>query len=100
MTQPPLNPKQRKALKGWAHHLKPLMQLGKEGPTEAFLVALAEHLETHELLKIRILKSCSVSLSELADRFQKIDAQVVQKVGRIVTVFRQREEDSAFRLPQ
>ena len=93
-----LNPKQRRFLKQHAHHLKPVMQVGKEGPSSGFLSAVDEQLEIHELLKIKVLKSCLDSESDIRCALESKGAAVVQKVGNIFTIFRQRSEDSGFSL--
>jgi RNA-binding protein len=86
----------RRLLKQQAHALKPVMQLGKEGATPAFLQELASQLQTHELLKVRVLKSCPVSIAAMEEQLNGMACHLVQKVGHMLTLFRQREEDSNF----
>ena len=43
---------QKKHLKGLAHNLKPVVQIGKEGLTEGIIRAVGEGLLQHELIKI------------------------------------------------
>lgn len=86
----------RRLLKQQAHALKPVLQLGKEGATPAFLQELSSQLLTHELLKVRVLKSCSLSSAALEEQLNGMACHLVQKVGHILTLFRQREEDSQF----
>ena len=44
---------QKKHLKGLAHGLKPVVQIGKEGITEGIIRAVDEGLFRHELIKIK-----------------------------------------------
>ena len=44
---------QKKHLKGLAHSLKPVVQIGKEGVTEGVIRAVDEGLFQHELIKIK-----------------------------------------------
>lgn len=44
---------QKKHLKGLAHNLKPVVQIGKEGMTEGIIRAVDEGLLRHELIKIK-----------------------------------------------
>jgi RNA-binding protein len=44
---------QKKHLKGLAHGLKPVVQIGKEGITEGVIRAVDEGLFRHELIKIK-----------------------------------------------
>jgi RNA-binding protein len=44
---------QKKHLKGLAHGLKPVVQIGKDGITEGVIRAVDEGLRRHELIKIK-----------------------------------------------
>jgi len=90
---------QRRYLKQQAHHLKPLVQMGKDGPSDAFSRQLDEQLGAHELVKVRILNNCLSGSEEIKAMFAAIGALVIQKVGNVYTVFRQKPEDSWFNLP-
>ena len=46
---------QRKYLRGLAHDLKPLVQVGKEGVSATVLEAINRALEAHELIKVQIM---------------------------------------------
>lgn len=91
---------QRRYLKQQAHHLKPLLQMGKDGATPAFGKALDEQLAAHELVKFKILNNCLASSDEIKSIITSLDAALIQKVGHIYTVFKQRPEDSWFTLPK
>jgi RNA-binding protein len=45
---------QRKALRGTAHDLEPVVQVGHAGVTEAVLRQVDGALEAHELIKVRL----------------------------------------------
>ena len=49
-----LTPAQNRFLRGMAHDLKALLQIGGKGVTPAFLAELDEVLERHELIKVKI----------------------------------------------
>jgi RNA-binding protein len=51
---PVLTGRQRKALRGRAHRLEPIVQVGREGVTDAVVRAVDETLATHELVKVRL----------------------------------------------
>jgi len=51
---PVLTGRQRKALRGRAHRLEPLVQVGHEGVTDAVVRAVDETLTAHELVKVRL----------------------------------------------
>jgi len=46
---------ERKQLRSLAHHLDPVVMIGKSGLTEGVIAATAKALKAHELIKIRFL---------------------------------------------
>ena len=52
---PKLSSSQRSHLKGLAHSLKTMVQLGKNGMTEATVQTVCRALDDHELIKVRFL---------------------------------------------
>ena len=49
-----LTGKQRRYLRGLAHHLKPVVLTGASGVTEQVLTKVATELENHELIKVKV----------------------------------------------
>ena len=100
----PLTGKQKRHLRGLAHHLKPLVQIGANGATDGVLQHIDDALEAHELVKVRLLDADREDLAEALTQIQtKVKAHVVQTVGHTVVVFRQRtdpDRPTAFRLPR
>ena len=45
---------QLRYLRAKAHHLRPVVQVGKDGLAEGVLEALSQALEDHELVKVRM----------------------------------------------
>lgn len=88
-----LNAKQRSYLRGLAHHLNPLVQMGKAGLTPAILKEIDRNLSDHELIKVRI--ACD-DRQELASLTQLIasehNAAIVQVIGHIAIFYRPAEE--------
>ncbi len=82
----------KKALRSKAHHLKPLILLGSKGLTEAVVKETDLTLVTHELIKIKINGLEKAERKALAlDLCQQLNAELVQIVGHIATIFRQNE---------
>ena len=81
--------KERALLRSQAHHLEPIINIGKESLTPAVTQAVDEALEARELIKVSVLKNCleePVSLAEmLASRTR---SEVVQVMGRKITLYR------------
>ena len=100
MAEPGLNPTQRRYLKQLAHPLKPLLQIGKEGCSQAFLAQLLEQLGVHELIKIRILNNCMASPEAIREALIQADIALVQKVGHVLTVYKKNEENPKIPMPK
>ncbi|RCW54921.1 MULTISPECIES: ribosome assembly RNA-binding protein YhbY [Halanaerobium] len=94
-----LSGKNRSYLRGEANSLDPVVHVGKDGITEAVIEQLDAALEDHELLKIRILESTGRTTRSAAEELATATgADVVQVIGGIAVLFRQRDEDSNFKL--
>jgi RNA-binding protein len=95
-----LTSKQRSYLRGLAHALSPVLQIGKAGSTQAFLDELERALEHHELIKLRMLRECPTEPNEMFATLQtSLGASVVGSVGRVVTLYRERSKDPTIKLP-
>jgi RNA-binding protein len=102
----PTNPKKRalmpssklrKALRAAGHHLAPVVQVGKEGVTDAVLAELDAQLTAHELVKVRVLTESPEDRFEAADRLgAAAGAQLAQILGRTVLVYRRHPEKPKF----
>lgn len=84
-----LSPKQRSFLRGKAHHLSPVVMLGKEGLTEAVLKATDKALEDHELIKIKLPSANQDDFHEVVNSLMStIKAEVVQTIGHQLVIYR------------
>ncbi|ABS24501.1 ribosome assembly RNA-binding protein YhbY [Anaeromyxobacter sp. Fw109-5] len=105
----PTNPKKRalmpstrlrKTLRAAGHHLSPVVQVGKEGVTEAVLRQLDEALSAHELVKVKIGTETPEDRFEAADRLgADSGAQVAQILGRTILVYRRHPEKPRYEAP-
>ena len=85
-----LTSKQRAQLRSLAHHLKPVVQIGQAGVTDAAVQSVLEAFNTRELLKIKVQEGAPEGPWETADTLvARIDgAHVAQTVGRVVVLYR------------
>ena len=84
-----LTSKERAALRGEAHHLNALVHVGHDGVTDAIRQSLDDALRTKELVKISFNKTADVDLKkDAATIASSVDAEVVQVIGRTITVYR------------
>jgi RNA-binding protein len=88
-----LTSKERAALRGEAHHLNALVHVGHEGMTGAIRKSLDDALRTKELVKVSFNKTADVDLKKEAGAIaSSVGAEVVQVIGRTVTVYRENPE--------
>lgn len=84
---------QRAYLRGKAQTLNPIVMVGKDGFTDAVVLALDQALHAHELVKVRFqqhkdeVKDCSIRLSSATSSL------LVATTGFTAVFFRQDEED-------
>ena len=89
--------KLRKALRAAGHHLSPVVQVGKDGVSEAVLRQLDAQLAAHELVKVKVGTESPEDRFEAADRLgEAAGAQVAQILGRTVLVYRRHPEKPRF----
>lgn len=95
-----LTGKQRRHLRSLAHHVDPVIQIGKEGLSEQLLAAVRTTLADHELVKVRVLEASPLDRHEVAEPLaQAAGAHLVGTVGRIVMLYRMRAENPTIELP-
>lgn len=96
-----LTSKQRAHLRSLAHALKPILQVGSEGVTDALLRSVEEAFNTRELMKVKVLQSAPERPRETADRIVAglQGVHVVQTIGRTIVLYRKHPEEPEIRLP-
>jgi RNA-binding protein len=88
---PELTGAQRKYLRGMAHYLKPIVQIGKNGLTDPVIESIDKALDDHELVKVRI--SGAEDKRGMADQIaERTDSAWVGMVGFVLTLYRQQED--------
>ena len=84
-----LSSSQRSYLRSQAHHLEPVVLIGKHGITDGTIESIDRVLESRELIKIKFreFKDEKLSLSEKITELT--NSQVVGVIGHTVIIFRQ-----------
>lgn len=96
-----LRGKDRRYLRSLGHHLKPVVQVGKDGLTEGVTSALDQALNDHELVKVKLLESALMGRDEATVAVEECcSGQVVQTIGRTYLVYRRNEEEPKINLPK
>ena len=84
-----LNSKQVKYLKGLAHHLSPIVQMGKNGFCESFVNEVKRGLKDHELIKVRMSCEDRAELDQFTEQLHaETGSQLVQVIGHIAVLYK------------
>jgi RNA-binding protein len=101
MTAKPITTKQSAHLRALAHHLDPVVQLGKEGLTDSVVGAVKAALDDHELIKIKLpqiekaqRKALTASLAEATA------AHVAGEIGRVAVLYKRHPNKPKIALPK
>lgn len=95
-----LSEKQKKYLRGLAHGRHALVQIGKEGFSEAVGKEMDGALNAHELVKVRARVGDRQERDEAFDQLAKASSSVlVQRIGNVGVFFRPKKEKSKILLP-
>jgi RNA-binding protein len=83
---------ERKRLRGLAHNLKPVLQIGKSGVASSQLAAIQQALEAHELIKLKFqdFKDQKNELIEIIT--QKTECQLAGIIGHIAILYKEHAE--------
>lgn len=69
--------------------IDPVVQIGKNGVTEAVLQELEDVLEARELVKISVLRNCDFTAKEMInDLADDLNAEPVSCVGSKIVLYR------------
>lgn len=84
-----LNSRQKKYLKGQAHHLSPVAFVGSNGLTDAVVAEIDRTLASHELIKVRLrVEDRSELDAAISPMLAKTGSELVQVIGHLVILYR------------
>ena len=93
-----LSTKEKKALKSFAHPLKPIIQIGKDGLSDNLFITISQALKAHELIKVSVLETCPDPKEQLIlDICARCHCEIVHSIGRTL-VFYKRTEKKIYKL--
>ena len=91
-----LTPRERAHLKGRAHALEPIVQVGHGGLTDAVLAELERALTAHGLIKVKINGTDrEVRRAVAEDICTRTDAAPVHRVGKVIVLWRPTPEEQS-----
>ncbi len=93
--------KQRAYLKGLAMNIDTVFHIGKSSVTPENVDAIAEAFNTHELIKIGVLKNCVDDPKMLADMIAgRTRSAVVQVIGKKIVLYKAFKDNPKIILPK
>ena len=92
--------KQRAYLKGLAMNIDALFQIGKSNLTPEITNAINEVFNTHELIKISVLKNCADDPREIGEMIaERTGSTVVKVIGKKIILYKPFKKDPVIKLP-
>ena len=82
----------RTYLRGLAHHLKPVVYLGKNGVTEAFIESVNQALDAHELIKLKFNSFKEERKTLARDIEARTNSEMIGLVGNIAIYYREQHD--------
>ena len=87
-----INSKQRSKLRAMAHHLKPMVIIGKAGIIDGAINSIDKALDDHELIKVKLGHDKKIK-DEFVDVVKnKLSVFLVGNVGHTFIIFRIQED--------
>jgi RNA-binding protein len=83
---------QRAYLRREAHDLKPTVQVGKGGVSEAVIGAVAQSLALHELIKVKFLDAGDEKRALAEQVAADTDSALVAVIGSIAILYRPQDD--------
>lgn len=84
---------QRKFLEAMANQMDPIVRVGKNGLEAKIISSISEALNSHELIKIKILDSSPNEADEVAEEAIKATkATLVRIIGRVIILYKPFED--------
>jgi RNA-binding protein len=88
-----LSNKQKQFLKGLAHSLKPVVQLGNNGLTEGVLAEIEGAINHHELIKVKVPTDDKAEKALIMDAIvRETGAVKLQTIGHVLVLFKPSDE--------
>jgi RNA-binding protein len=94
----PLTGAQRQRLRGLAHPLRPVVELGRQGLSESFMGELERSLASHELVKVRLRADRDERKQLAGELAERLACEVVGLVGQVAIFYRPAAEPERRRI--
>ena len=95
-----IDQKQRRHLRGLAHHLKPVVMIGQHGLSDGVTAELEVALEAHELIKVRISAADRDQRKAMIGQIcRRNNADFVHAIGHVAVFYRRHPKRPKIALP-
>jgi RNA-binding protein len=95
-----LSGKQRRYLRSLGHSLSPVVQVGREGLSEAVVAAIDAAFRDHELIKVKVGQGSDLDRHDAADEAaRRTGSDVAQVLGNTVLLYRADPDNPVIVLP-
>ena len=98
---PALTSAQTRFLRGHAHDLKAMLQVGGKGISDALVAEVELALEHHELIKVKVGGDDRAARAALIDELvARAGAALVQRIGHTAVLYRPSQDHRQIVLPR
>lgn len=92
---------QTRFLRGQAHDLNAMLQVGGKGITDSLVTEVVNALEQHELIKVKVAaEDREARDAMIADLAQRAGAALVQRIGHTAVLYRPSKDKRQIVLPR
>lgn len=92
---------QTRFLRGQAHGIKAMLQVGSKGVTDALIAEIDAALEQHELIKVKVGAADREARDAMIDDLAARTASaLVQRIGHVAILYRQSTDRRQIVLPR
>lgn len=92
---------QTRFLRGQAHELKAILQVGGKGITNALVAEIDGALEHHELIKVKVAADDRAAREAIIGEIAlRTDAALVQRIGHTAVLYRASKDKRRIVLPR
>ena len=95
-----ISPRQKKYLRGLAHHLDPVVYVADKGLSDSVLAEIDRALTDHELIKVKLRTDRDERRKWATDIESRCSAQCVHSIGQVASFYRRHPEKPIIQLPR
>ena len=83
-----INKDQRRKLKKLAHHIKPFINIGKQGLVDGVIHSIKEKIEKEELIKVKFSQNKEDKISISKELIKKSESEEVCLIGHTLILYK------------